>query len=523
MGCFLNNIDEVNQFTKEAKGKYFVDKSGLIEEINKLVGMSSQYVCITKPRRFGKSTNLMMLASYYSKGVDFRNVFDKLEISKSETYLEHLNKHNVIYIDFSKEPDEEDFTYKDYISRYKDLLREDLIELMPDIKILPRMTLSDIFKKVYSKTKEGFIFIIDEWDYIFNKNLFTEKERKSFLTFLMNLLKGESYVELVYMTGILPVAKYLSESTLNTFKEYTMLEDTIYDKYFGFTEDEVEELCKRQDKISMSELKEWYNGYKTHDGIDLYNPRSVVYALEDGVCRSYWTNTGPMNEIIPFINMNIDGSKDDIIEMISGIEIEVILGEYTAEKASFDTKDQLFSAMVNYGFLSYYEGKLRIPNRELQLKFDKALERSSNNDGLPEIIKKSKEMLDATLNKDTKKMEEIIQKAHDYNIPLLKYNDENSLSCVVTLVYLWARNKYSIRREERAGAGLADFVFHPYNRSQPAFILELKKDSKPEDAIRQIRERRYIEALSDCTGEKFAVGIVYDSKNKNHKIKIEDL
>ena len=209
--------------------------------------------------------------------------------------------------------------------------------------------------------------------------------------------------------------------------------------------------------------------------------------------------------------------------MISGIEIEVILGEYTAEKVSFDTKDQLFSAMVNYGFLSYYKGKLRIPNRELQLKFDKALERSSNNDGLTEIVKKSKEMLDATLNKDTKKMEEIIQKAHDYNIPLLKYNDENSLSCVVTLVYLWARNKYSIRREERVGAGLADFVFHPYNRSQPAFILELKKDSTPEDAIRQIRERRYVEALDDCTGEKFAVGIVYDSKNKNHKIKIENL
>ena len=523
MGYFLNSIDDVNQFTKEAKGKYFVDKSGLIEKMNKLIGMSSQCVCITKPRRFVKSTNLMMLASYYSKEVDFKDVFDKLEISKSETYLKHLNKHNVIYIDFSEVPNKEGFTYEEYMDNFVEDLVDDLIEANPNVNINRNKPIYRILKLIYSKTKEGFIFIIDEWDYIFNKNLFTKEDRDSFLTFLMNLLKGKSYVELVYMTGILPVAKYLSESTLNTFKEYTMLEDTIYDKYFGFTENEVEELCKSQDKISMSELKEWYNGYKTHDGIDLYNPRSVIYALEDGVCRSYWTNTGPMNEIIPFISMNIDGSKDDIIEMISGIDIDIALREYTAEKVSFVTKNQLFSAMVNYGFLSYHEGKLRIPNRELQLKFDEALEMSCENDELSEIIKKSKEMLNATLNKDTKKMEEIIQRAHDYNIPLLKYNDENSLSCVVTLVYLWARNKYSIRREERAGAGLADFVFHPYDRSQPAFILELNKDSTPEDAIKQIKERRYVEALDDCTGEKFAVGIVYDSRNKNHKIKIENL
>ena len=523
MGYFLNDDFLENNFELVTNSKYFIDKSMLIEKINSYMGIEDRYVCITKPRRFGKTTNLQMLASYYSKGADFKYLFDKLEISKSKTYLGHLNKHNVIYIDFSGVPEKKGFTYDDYISRYRNLIKKDLKNLCPDLDIEPEMILCDIFKEVYSKIKEGFIFIIDEWDYIFNKNLFTEDERDSFITFLMNLLKGKSYVKLVYMTGILPIAKYFDGSTLNMFDECTMINDKTFDKYFGFTEDEVKELCKRQDKISMTELKEWYNGYKTHDGIDLYNPRSVSFALNKASCQSYWTNTGTMNEIIPFINMNIDGSKDDIIEMISGIDIEIALREYTAEKISFKTKNQLFSAMVNYGLLSYYNGKLRIPNRELQLKFDEALEIGCENDELSEIIKKSREMLDATLNKDTKKMEEIIQKAHDYNIPLLKYNDENSLSCVVTLVYLCARDKYSIRREERAGAGLADFVFHPYDRSQPAFILELKKDSTPEDAIRQIRERRYMEALDDCTGEKFAVGIVYDSKNKNHKIKIENL
>ena len=522
MGYFLNDDFLESNFELVTNSKYFIDKSMMIEKINSYMGIEDRYVCITKPRRFGKTTNLQMLASYYSKGADFKYLFDKLEISKSKTYLEHLNKHNVIYIDFSGVPNKKNFTYEEYIDRFEVFITEDLKEMCPDLKIIPQMELYDIFDQVFKRKKEGFIFIIDEWDYIFNNNLFTEEERDSFITFLKNLLKGKSYVKLVYMTGILPVAKYFDGSTLNMFDECTMINDKTFDKYFGFTEDEVKELCKRQDKISMTELKEWYNGYKTHDGIDLYNPRSVSFALNKASCQSYWTNTGAMNGIIPFINMNIEGSKDDILKMISGIKIKMTLEEYTAEKVSFVTKDQLFSAMVNYGFLSYYNNMLSIPNRELQLKFDKALKVSAKG-GLAEIIKNSAEMLEATLKKDTKKMEKIIQAAHDFNIPLLKYNDENSLSCVVTLVYLLARNDYNIKREERAGAGLADFVFHPYNRSQPAFILELKKDSTPEDAIKQIRERRYVEALDDCTGEKFAVGIVYDSKNKNHKIKIENL
>ena len=220
--------------------------------------------------------------------------------------------------------------------------------------------------------------------------------------------------------------------------------------------------------------------------------------------------------------MNIDGIKDDIIKMIAGIPIKMVLKGYSAEKTSLGNENQVFSAMAIYGLLSYHKGTVRIPNHELQLKFDEAIQDKSVGK-VAKLIKDSEEMLEATLKKDIKRMEEIIQAAHDSNIPLLKYNDENSLSCVVTLVYLLARDDYNIKREERAGAGLADFVFHPYDRSQPAFILEIKKDSTPEDAIRQIRERRYIEALSDCTGEKFAVGIVYDSKNKNHKIKIENL
>ena len=240
MAYFLNNINEVNQFSKTTKEKYFVDKSELIEKMNELVGTASQYVCITRPRRFGKTLNAMMLASYYSKNADFKNLFDKLKISEDETYLDHLNKHNVIYITFSKPIF--DFTnYIEYISGFKKQLLSDLKEKF-DIKFDENNKLGKIFEDLYNKIDEGFVFIIDEWDYIFNNNLFSEEDRKEFLRFLEDLLKDKPYVELAYMTGVLPIAKYSSGSALNMFLEFNIMNDYMYDKYFGFTNEEVEKL-----------------------------------------------------------------------------------------------------------------------------------------------------------------------------------------------------------------------------------------------------------------------------------------
>ncbi len=240
MAYFLNNINEVNQFSKTTKEKYFVDKSELIEKMNELVGTASQYVCITRPRRFGKTLNAMMLASYYSKNADFKNLFDKLKISEDETYLDHLNNHNVIYITLNEVP-KASCTYDEFIGRYIDLLLEDLKACYPDLKLIESLSMSDVFTQIHQKYNQNFIFIIDEWDYIFNNDLFTEEERKSFLEFLRELLKDKPYVELAYMTGVLPIAKYSSGSALNMFLEFNMMNDYMYDKYFGFTNEEVEE------------------------------------------------------------------------------------------------------------------------------------------------------------------------------------------------------------------------------------------------------------------------------------------
>ena len=521
MAYFLNNISEVNQFSKTTKEKYFVDKSKLIEKINSLIGIKDRFVCITRPRRFGKTLNAMMLASYYSKNADFKKLFDKLEVSKSESYLAHLNKHNVIYITFNSNVSEVK-TYKEYIDFYKMRLLRDVKDSYPDVIKFEDDPLNDMLQQIFEKTNKGFIFILDEWDYIFNNNLFSEDDRKAFLEFLKDLLKDRPYVELAYMTGVLPIAKYSSGSALNMFLEFNIMNDHMYDEYFGFTNEEVEGLHKKQNKVSMDSLKEWYNGYYTCNNLQIYNPRSVTNALRQGVCQSYWTNTGPMDEISYYIENNVEEVRNDIVQMVSGIPVNIHLEGYSAEQINLNTRDEILSAMTVYGFLSYHDEMLAIPNKELRMKFDYAL-KNHQMGAVSELVLKSNEMLKATLKKDTETMEKLIQEAHDINIPVIKYNDENSLACIVTLVYLSARSKYKIVREMPAGIGFADFIFYPNDKSKPAFILELKKNSTPDEALKQIEEKRYAMALKDYTGQKLAVGISYDEKLKRHSVKVEDI
>ncbi len=521
MPYFLNGNFKNNEFELVSKDKFFVDKTKMIEDISNLIGIKDRFICITRPRRFGKTINAMMLACYYSKNADFKALFDKLEISKSESYLEHLNKHNVIYMTFNQLPSL-DCTYRDFINRYISFLYKDLSEVYPDFEINENMLISDAFTSIYNRTGESFIFIIDEWDYIFNNNLFSEDDRKNFLEFLRNLLKDQPYVELAYMTGVLPIAKYSQGSALNMFLEFNITNDYKFDQYFGFTNDEVEALCKKQSRVSMDNLKEWYNGYYTCNNWQIYNPRSVALALNQGVCQSYWTNTGPMDEILYYINSNVNDIKNDVVQMVSGVPLEINLKGYSAEQKELNTRNQILSAMTIYGFLSYHDETLVIPNKELRIKFDEALEDKSMG-AVAEIVMKSNEMLKATLRKDIKTMEKLIQEAHDINIPVIKYNDENSLACIITLVYLSARSKYKIVREMPAGIGFADFIFYPNDKNKPAFIIELKKDSTPDEALKQIKEKRYALALKDYTGQKLAVGISYDSKQKQHHVKIEEI
>lgn len=515
MAVYLNTRRQLENFKALYRKKYFVDKSLIIEKLNELIATDDRYICVTRPRRFGKSSVINMLGAYYTNAFNSRDIFNNLKISKCGSYEANLNKYNVISISFNKIPEQGE-TFKDYMEMIKKSLIKDITDVYPDIKAENYFTISDMLMD----TEDKFIFIFDEWDYIFNNDLFIENQNE-FLEFLRNLLKDQPYVALAYMTGVLPIKKYSSGSALNMFDEFTFLKDRIYDEYFGFTDNEVLNLCKKNESIDFIDLEKWYNGYLTAKGTRIYNPRSVVKALQNGYCESYWTNTGAMDEVKEFLKYNTLEIREDVIEMVAGGEIDIFINEeFRAGQEAPKNKKEIYSAMIILGFLSYYDGYLKIPNKELMQEFEKALEDESFG-YVSEIINNSRKMLKATVSEDIETIVEILHDIHNSEIPILQYNDENSLSCVLTLAYLSARDTYRIEREEKSGKGYVDFSFHPRRKADTAFIVELKKDETVDRALKQIKNKEYVEKFRKENKNILAVAICYDSKTKEHRCKIE--
>lgn len=427
MAFCLNSNYPYKDFNMLVHDVFFVDKSGIIEHISKKIRTKNRFLCITKPRRFGKTSVLNMLGAYYGKAYDSKPLFDNLAVSKSKDYETHLNQYNIITLSFNNLSDIGN-TYNDYIDFVKESIKRDVFAVYPELKAENFHSISSLL----SATGDDYIFIMDEWDYIFSHNLYPENQG-DFLEFLRDLLKDRPYVAFAYMTGVLPIKKYSTGSALNMFQEYTMLNDPIFEEYFGFTQDEVTMLCERQTKLTPDEISEWYNGYQTKGG------------------------------------------------------------------------------------------ELRIPNKELMIEFENALE-DDDFGYVAELVKNSTEVLNATLKQSKEVIASYLHNIHNSELPILKYNDENSLSCVVTLAYLSARNKYKVEREEKSGKGFADFIFYPRRKNLPGIILELKADSTPEEAINQIKEKEYCEKLrKEHIGKILAVGISYNTKEKDHKCIVEEI
>lgn len=388
----------------------YIDKSLMIRQVSQNIRTGNRYICLTRPRRFGKTVNASMLGAYYTIGYDAHSQFDSLAIAQTEIYEKHRNRYHVIYIDFSRMPD---FcgSYAEYMQSIVRKLKKDLLEAYPNLRDGEYDTVSGMLQD----SGDSFVFILDEWDSVFGQKFMTEDDRQGFLAFLKSLFKDQPYVDLVYMTGVLPIAKYSSGSALNMFEEYNFINDNVYDRYFGFCEEEVRALCGRYRTVSFEDLRAWYDGYDTSDGRSLFNPRSVTNALMRGRCLNYWTETGPMNEIADCIEHNVDEVREDIVKLVAGIPVAVRLKGYSAAEQQLNTRDEILSAMVVYGFLSYHDGELRIPNRELMEKYQEILERNSFG-GVKEIVESSREMLEATLNCDEEKVAAILEEVHDREI-----------------------------------------------------------------------------------------------------------
>ena len=536
MGIYLNGTTAYTLYKSETVKPYFIDKTSLLAQLFPLVNEGNNYICITRPRRFGKTVTANMIAAFFSKAKNANDIFEKRTISENPDCKKYQNKYSVIHISFNDLP-KRCSSYEEYIERIENRLIKDICLEYPDIEISKDEAVWDILNEIYAyDINARFIFVFDEWDFIFHQEFVSEQDKREYLLFLRNLLKDRPYVLLAYITGILPIAKYSSGSELNMFMEYTMISEEKFSDSFGFTDSEVDELYKRykknteQIKVSREGLRAWYNGYHTFRGESVYNPRSVVFALMNNNLSSYWTSSGPYDEIYYYIERNIDDVRNDLALMVSGEAVPAKIQEYAATSMNLTTRDEIFSAMVVYGFLNYENGKVSIPNKELMDKFSAMLRKESSLGYVYRLAHESERMLYATLHGDIKTMNEILEYVHDTEGLLLSYNHETELSAIVNLIYLAARDQYRVEREEKAGVGYVDFIFYPYDKTADCLILELKVDYTPEEAIQQIIDKKYAMRFSGKLGEEkmytgriLAVGIGYDKKTKKHDCKVQEL
>ena len=525
MGQFLNNKEPYDKFKTVMNGTYFVDKSEILEELIPALQQEQRFFCITRPRRFGKTVMANMIAAFFENTGE-PSLFEHLHIAEYAGYKEQAGKHDVIYIDFSEMP-RECQNYQEYIDRVQDGLVRDIQEAYPELVIENNAAVWDILSLVFNQTGHKFIFVIDEWDAVFHSSFITEKDKKDYLLFLKLLLKGQSYVELAYMTGVLPIAKYSDGSELNMFLEYNMATRVRFSEYFGFSDEEVDMLYQRylektkKPQITRESLREWYDGYHTAAGERLYNPRSVVCALTDNQLSNYWVSSGKYDSIFTYIQYNVDQIQNDLTLMFAGEKIPSGIQEYAATAQELKTKEEIYSAMVVYGLLTYDNGMVFIPNKELMGSYASMMKKEQSLGYIYRLANVSSQMLQATLAGDTETMSKIIQYAHNTEVPILSYNNETELSAIINLVYLSARDQYRVEREDKAGKGYVDYIFYPVRYNQDCIILELKVGHTPEEAIAQIKEKEYAlrfkgktAAQDKYTGRILAVGISYNKETK---------
>ncbi len=522
MGVYFNPSNE--SFTKDRNYKIYIDKTGLLEYLNESMGTPKNCIALSHARRFGKSLAAGMIDAYYSLGCDSTKLFEDTKIAESSDFKKYMNQYNVIHLDISSVWD---FHKEDLVESIHDRVCEDFQKEYADTLNYDK-DLYLLIQEIYSRTNIPFVIIIDEWDCVIRNSNDKELVHR-YLQFLHSLFKSEeskAFLALAYITGILPIKKIQDESALNNFREYTMLDSYPITEYYGFTEEEVRELCREYD-MDFESTKAWYNGYLI-DGKHMYNPNSVSMAMDRHKFDSYWKNTSSFASINTFITMNYAGLKDDIMTMLAGGKVRVNTNSFQNDFSTVGSKDDALTALIHLGYLGYDADRKNafIPNYEVATAFEAALQIGEWKD-IAKIISRCDELLFATIDKEADKVAEIIEQAHDTYTSVLKYNDENSLSCVLTMAYFTAPAYYNIVREMLSGKGFADFTFIPRANAgwRPAMVVELKYNQSADTAIKQIKEKRYQGALSGYGDKILLVGINYDvdgEDKKHHTCVIEE-
>ena len=526
MGLFVNPDNRA--FQNALNAEIYVDKTGLIEATNRFLDTPQAFICNSRPRRFGKSMAANMLAAYYSKGCDSHELFAGLVIEKNSDYEKYLNKFDVIHFDVQwcfKEAGSAEKT----VSFITQTILSELRDIYGDIIPEHVKKVSGALAYISAATGNKFVIIIDEWDVLIRDEAMNKAVQEEYIDFLRNLFKGiepTKFIALAYMTGILPIKKYKTQSALNNFLEYTMINPGPLASYVGFTKEEVTLLCQKYN-IDFTELKRWYDGYLL-GGYHVYNPCAVINLIFQGNFQSYWTQTGTYESILPLINMDFDGLRSAIIDMLAGESVEVIPYFFQNDMVSFRDKDDVLTLLIHLGYLAYNQKRSQafIPNEEIRFEFAMATKVNKWSE-LISFQKESRALLNAVLDYDTEAVSEMLEKIHNQYTSVIEYHDENSLSSVLTIAFLSTLDYYfKPVRELPTGRGFADFVYIPkpmYREDYPALVVELKWNKSAATALQQIKEKRYTESLRDYAGDILLVGINYDKKTKEHTCSIEKL
>ena len=524
MGSYLNPGNEA--FAVALNSEIYVDKTGLLTYTNKVMNTLQGYICNSRPRRFGKSITANMLTAYYSKGCSSKEMFSGLEISRAKDFEKHLNQYDVLHwdIQWCMEPAGGPERIVSYIS---EKTISELKEYYPHILPEEIRSLPEALSRINAASGTKFIVIIDEWDVLIRDEAADLKTQEEYINFLRAMFKGTEptkYIQLAYLTGILPVKKEKTQSALNNFKDYSMLYAGPIAPYVGFTETEVQKLCEVYGQ-KFEEVKRWYDGYQIGK-YHVYNPNAVVNLMLEGEFQSYWSGTASYEAIVPLINMDFDGLKSAVIEMLSGDHVPVDVTSFQNDTVSFANKDDVLTYLIHLGYLAY-DRTFRtafIPNEEIRQELILATKRKKWNE-LIVFQKESEQLLKDTIQMNGNAVAKEIEKIHREYTSVIQYHNENSLSCVLTIAYLSSIQYYfKPIRELPTGRGFSDFVFLPkpeYRYDFPALVVELKWNKNAKTALDQIKRQHYPASIASYTGDILLVGVNYDKKTKVHECRIE--
>ena len=520
MGTYINIGNE--GFATARNGEY-VDKSGLVAVINSTLNTERRFSCVTRCRRFGKSMAAKLLCAYYDHSCDSRQLFADLEIAANESFEKHLNKYPVIYLDMTA-----------FVARFKDdgiveqiqqKLKEDVLKAYPQVQVKDSDDLMETLIAIYAENRQKFIMIIDEWDAIcreFKKGSVAMDRYVNWLRRMFKEVNANNVFAAVYMTGILPIKKYPTESALNNFVEYSMVDPGDMAGYFGFTKNEVKVLAEKY-VADFDEMEKWYDGYQIGGETSMFNPNSVMLALQKKWCSSYWSATGAYEAVANYIKMNFDGLKDDIVYLLSGGRVKVNTTKFQNDMSIIQSKDDVLTVLIHLGYLSYDRTRREcyVPNWEVAGELSNAVE-DSGWEHVVKALEQSERLLRATLDGNAEFVARGIDIAHDEHTSILSYNDENSLACVLSLAYYYAKNDYIVHREMATGKGFADIVLIPRKHvDSPAIVIELKYNQDADTAISQIKRKQYPAKVVQYTDNLLLVGINYDKQQKTHTCIIE--